>query len=114
MHAAASQEAQLAQEPEQPAGARIYATQPPLCVSCERPHARLRYCHGCGCELFNAFYECTEEDCPWEACAACTKQREGGACAHATLRPHLLHQAAADMWMLLRRVKEAAERDDAA
>ena len=107
------QEAQLAGEPEQPADARIYSTQPPLCVSCERPHTRLRYCHGCGCELFNAFFECTDEDCPWEACAACCNHREGAACAHATLRPHLLHQAAADMRALLGRVKEAAERHDA-
>ena len=114
MHAltvdAVAQEEQLAKEPEQPAGAHIYANQPPLCVSCERPHSRLRYCHSCGCELFNAFFECAQEECPWEACAACCLHRGGDECAHATLRPHLLHQAAPDMRALLRRVHEAADR----
>jgi hypothetical protein len=102
--AAAFLEAQVAAEVAVQAGSKVYAKQPPACVSCERPHSRLRYCHACGCELFNAFFvrapemanaacmrvlwcadasatsilppqECRNEDCPWEACGACCTGR---------------------------------------
>ena len=100
-----------------PPGARVYAQHQPQCVSCDRLHSRLRYCHVCGCELFNAFFECTDEDCPWEACAACCEHRPwragaaGGACAHVALRSHLLHCPTAEVAALLQSVKRAAEMD---
>ena len=88
----------------------MYALAPPLCVSCERPHSRLRYCHGCGCELFNAFFECMDEDCPWEGCGACCANRAEPSCAHVALQAHLLHRTADECAALLYRVKQAAER----
>ena len=105
-----AQEAQVALEAAVQPDAKVYALSPPLCVSCERPHSRLRYCHACGCELLNAFFECRDEDCPWEACGACcTDDRASPACAHTALQSHLLHRTPEQMAALLRRVKEAAE-----
>jgi hypothetical protein len=110
--AAAFLEAQVAAEAAVQPGSKVYATRPPACVSCERPHSRLRYCHACGCELFDAFFECRNPDCPWEACGACcTANRADPACAHASLESHLLHRSVDDIAALLRRVKEAAAEE---
>ena len=91
----------------------VFNAAPPACVSCDRPHAPLRYCHGCCAELFNAFVECAEEDCPWEACGAChasSRAAGGNACTHASARAHYLHHTPEANGRLLQRVRDAIEQ----
>lgn len=108
----ASQAKQIAQEPAGALGA-VFGAAPPACVSCKRPHAVLRYCHSCGAEIFNAFVECADEDCPWETCYAChdaflRKGTSGSVvCKHAQVQPHLLHNTPAANARLLQRVQQA-------
>jgi hypothetical protein len=97
----------------------MFGTAPPACVSCERPHARLRYCHACGTEIFNVFFECEAEECPFEMCGACgTSHFAAGSglpmasadCAHAACRPHFLHALPeANAQMLLRARRAIAQ-----
>lgn len=41
------------------------------CVSCDRPHSAVRYCHVCSAEVYNRYFECTDEECELEWCPAC-------------------------------------------
>lgn len=97
----------------------------PPCVSCDRPHARLRYCHACGAEVYNLLFVCDEPECAFEACGACGRAHQAmlsgaaaadGACAHASLSHEFLHFLPKDHTVLKQRVRvclaAAAHADD--
>jgi len=86
----------------------VFSAQPPVCVTCDRPHECIRFCHACRTEIFGVFAECQREDCPWEACGVCwaahsrLERRQGSPCQHSDAQLHFIHsrpqEDAALMW----------------
>jgi hypothetical protein len=92
----------------------------PACVSCDRPHAQLRYCYACGGEIFNLMYVCASEECPFEACGACGAAHRAAAvtaagapsgqeeCPHSSLTHQYLHFMPEALIRVMQRVRQAA------
>jgi hypothetical protein len=115
MRTAAPQDAQAALEPVV-ACTSLFGQ--PACVSCDRPHAQLRYCHACGGEIFNVVYVCASEECPFEACGACGAAHAAKAaaaaatdapeeCPHASVAHQYLHFMPDAHARVMQRVRQA-------